>query len=192
MTTATSPDRTAWREAIADIAEKAKQTLPECNGRVDKAVALVLNGDVELLPDGHAKVASQANGTLSYRIVNGACDCRDYAQAPSHWCKHRIAAGIQKRVEARLQATGPSAHDDLSAMPSQAPVEMPHGIDPRHIVLIQGKPFVKFAGLLELAHKRGLQELRVEWTYNDAELSLAHAHATFPFGVFAEWGDATR
>ena len=29
---------------------RAKQTLSECNGRVDKAVALALNGDVELLP----------------------------------------------------------------------------------------------------------------------------------------------
>ena len=100
-----SPDRTAWREAVAEIAEKAKQTLPACNGRVDKAVALVLNGDVELLPDGHAKVGSQSNGTAIYRLVNGTCDCKDFPQAPSGWCKHRIAAGIQKRAEARVQST---------------------------------------------------------------------------------------
>ena len=61
--TTLSPDRAAWRAAVAAIAEKAKAKLPECNGRVDKAVALVLNGDVELLPDGTAKVASQSNGT---------------------------------------------------------------------------------------------------------------------------------
>src|SRR6266571_2440077 len=98
MSTSTlSPDRTAWREAVQDIAEKAKATLPECNGRVDKAVALVLAGDVELLADGKAKVASQSNGATIYRIVNGTCDCRDFAQAPSGWCKHKIAAGIQKR-----------------------------------------------------------------------------------------------
>ena len=57
--------------------------------------------------------------------------------------------------------------------------------------MIQGKPFVKFAGLLDLAHKRGLQALKVDWTYNDAELSLAHAVAVFPFGTFEESGDAT-
>ena len=61
--------RHAWREAVAAIAEKAKATLPECNGRVDKAVALVLNGDVELLPDGTAKVASQSNGSTAYHVV---------------------------------------------------------------------------------------------------------------------------
>jgi hypothetical protein len=53
------------------------------------------------------------------------------------------------------------------------------------------KPFVKFAGLLELAHQRELQALKVDWTYNDAELSLAHAVAVFPFGTFEESGDAT-
>jgi hypothetical protein len=66
-----NPARTAWRDAVAAIAEKAKATLPECNGRVEKAVAIVLNGDVELLPDGKAKVASQSNGTaVGKGIVN--------------------------------------------------------------------------------------------------------------------------
>ena len=50
---------------------------------------------------------------------------------------------------------------------------------------------MKFAGLLELAHQRGLTSLKVDWTYNDAELSLAHAIAVFPFGTFEESGDAT-
>ena len=80
--------RQAWREAVAAIAEKAKAKLPECNGRVDKAVALVLAGDVELLPDGTAKVASQSNGTTQYHVVNGHCDCRDYEKAPHQFCKH--------------------------------------------------------------------------------------------------------
>jgi hypothetical protein len=72
--------RQAWREAVAAIADKAKAKLPECNGRVDKAVALVLHGDVELLPDGTAKVASQSNGTTAYHVVNGHCDCALHKQ----------------------------------------------------------------------------------------------------------------
>ena len=82
-----NPARTAWREAVAEIAEKAKATLPECNGRVDKAVAVVLAGAVELLADGKAKVASQSNGTAEYFVVNGTCECRDFPKAPSGWCK---------------------------------------------------------------------------------------------------------
>ena len=78
------------------------------------------------------------------------------------------------------------------APPGPPPLpETPHGIDPRHVVTIQGRPFVKFAGLLDLAHQRGLQELRVSWTYNDAGLSLAQAVAVFPFGTFTECGDAS-
>src|SRR6266702_514964 len=83
-----NPARAAWRQAVADIAAKAKETLPECNGRVDSAVKIVLAGDVELLEGGQAKVASQSHGTVVYHIVNGACTCKDYSKAPSQWCKH--------------------------------------------------------------------------------------------------------
>ena len=56
-----NPARVAWREAVTEIADKAKAALPETvNGRIEKAVAIVLNGDVEVLPEGKAKVASQA------------------------------------------------------------------------------------------------------------------------------------
>src|SRR5262249_3580752 len=99
-----NPTRQIWRDAVAEIAERAKQTLPECNGRVDSAVKIVLNGDVELLPDGKAKVASQSHGTTLYHIVNGECSCKDYAKAPSHWCKHRIAAGLAKRAHTLTKA----------------------------------------------------------------------------------------
>jgi hypothetical protein len=82
--------RKAWREAVAEIAEKAKAKLPECSGRVDSAVKIVLAGDVELLADGTAKAASQSNGTTAYHVVNGRCDCRDYDKALHQFCKHRV------------------------------------------------------------------------------------------------------
>jgi hypothetical protein len=85
-----NPARHAWREAVAEIAEKAKQTLPACHSRVESAVKIVLAGDVELLPEGKAKVASQSNGQTTYHVVNGACSRKDYAKAPSQWCKHRV------------------------------------------------------------------------------------------------------
>ena len=67
--------RAAWHEAVAEVAEKAKATLSECNGRVERAVAIVLNGDVELLPEGKAQVASQSSRQVVYHVVNGACPC---------------------------------------------------------------------------------------------------------------------
>ena len=80
--------RKEWREAVAEIAARAKQTLPDCAGRVDAAVKMVLAGDVELLDDGQFKVASQSNGQVVYHVVNGECTCKDFPKAPSNWCKH--------------------------------------------------------------------------------------------------------
>src|SRR5215472_9584403 len=133
--------RQIWRDAVAEIAEKAKQTLPECNGRVDSAVKIVLNGDVELLPDGKAKVASQSNGTTKYFIVNGECECKDYPKAPSHWCKHRIAAGLAKRASALTKAkleqlqsasngTTQQATEQPQVQPQHEPVEAPTQAEP--------------------------------------------------------------
>jgi hypothetical protein len=177
-------DRTAFRDAVALVAQKAHEKLPECNGRIASAVRLVLLGEVTLHADGTGSVGSCADPARTY-AVNGSCDCKDYDRAPGNMCKHRLAYGIMRRALEMLPG------ETTTAGALEAPVEAPHGIDPRHIVLIQGRPFIKFAGLLDLAHKRGLQGLKVEWTYNDAELSLAHAVAVFPFGTFEESGDAS-
>src|SRR5215471_13081265 len=127
-----NPTRKIWRDVVAEIADKAKQTLPECNGRVDSAVKIVLAGDVELLPDGKAKVASQSHGTTLYFIVNGECECKDYPKAPSHWCKHRIAAGLAKRASAltkqRLEQVDAASNGTTTPAPGQvdqAPVATP-------------------------------------------------------------------
>jgi hypothetical protein len=82
--------RQAWRQAVAEIAEKAKAKLPECSGRVDSAVKIVLAGDVELQADGTARVASQSNGQTVYHVANGVCSCQDFAKAPHSFCKHRV------------------------------------------------------------------------------------------------------
>jgi hypothetical protein len=87
-----------------------------------------------------------------------------------------LAAGFLRKVQ------------ELLPPPAQAP----GGVPAEHIVLIQGKPFVRFAGLLQMALERGLVRLTAEWTYNDAELSPAHAVALFQDGRrFEESGDAT-
>ena len=118
--------RKAWREAVQEIGEKAKATLPACAGRVDRAVQMVRNHDVELLEDGKAKVASQSSGQVVYYLVNGECSCKDYAKAPSNWCKHRIAAGLYKRATALVQRKLGGASNGTSnshATPDPAPAQ---------------------------------------------------------------------
>jgi hypothetical protein len=99
-----NPARQAWREAVAAIADNARAKLPECNGRVDSAVKIVLAGDVELLPGGTAQVASQSNGTTAYHIVNGHCDCKDFAKAPHNFCKHCLSSAIARRAQELTKA----------------------------------------------------------------------------------------
>jgi hypothetical protein len=85
-------------------------------------VKLVLAGDVELLPDGTAKVASQANGTASYVVVNGTCPCRDYEKAPHHFCKHRLSAAIARRVQELVKAkldAGANSQAEATSQPVQ-------------------------------------------------------------------------
>jgi hypothetical protein len=115
--------RAAWRQAVAAIAAKAKAKLPECHGRVDSAVKIVLAGDVELLEGGKAKVASQSNGTTTYHVVNGHCDCRDYEKAPHNFCKHRLSAAIARRAQELI--TAKLADTNGQAEPPAQPLASP-------------------------------------------------------------------
>jgi hypothetical protein len=122
-----SPARKVFRESVEVVAAKAREKLPEAvSGRIDKAVQIVLNGSVELLPDDKAKVGSQSNGTTTYHLVDGTCDCRDFAKAPDHWCKHRLAYGIYKRARALAKEQLKALDDSASkAEPVTHAVEKP-------------------------------------------------------------------
>jgi hypothetical protein len=122
-----SPAPTAWREAVATVAERAKAALPECIGRIDAAIKIVLAGDVELQPDGTAQVASQANSTASYFVVNGTCQCKDYPKAPQGLCKHRLSIAIHKRATALAGETvkGLDAATPQAPQPPVTPLALP-------------------------------------------------------------------
>src|SRR6266571_6054020 len=135
-----NPARVAWRSAVQEVAERAKAALPaEVNGRIEKAVAIVLAGEVDLLPDGTATVASQRNGTTEYFVVNGTCSCPDFPKAPQGFCKHRLSAAIAKRAyplaKAKLEA-GTTSQATPASQPTpaqpEAPVATPHGIPAQH------------------------------------------------------------
>jgi hypothetical protein len=84
------------------VAERARAILPTAvNGRIAKAVTLVLQGDVEPQGDGSVVVFSATDATRRYVLQGHTCTCTDFerGQAPDGWCAHRIAAGIHKRVQ---------------------------------------------------------------------------------------------
>jgi len=182
----------AWRHAVDEVTDRAMAKLPHSASRIEKAVQIVLAGDVELLDNGTARVRSQSNGVSQYLVVNGHCECLDFEQAPQGMCKHRISAAMQRRALALMPIPQTPLEDPPMEEPTEEEPSSPaYGIAPEHIVTIQGKRFVLYAGLLALAHARGLQSLSATWTSNDGTLSLAQAVAVFPFGTFTECGDAS-
>ena len=70
-------------------------------------------------------VPTLRNGTTTYFVVNGECQCKDFPKAPSNWCKHRISAGIAKRAYAlaktKLEAatTPQNGHTEPQAVTEQ-------------------------------------------------------------------------
>jgi len=60
---------------------------------------------------------------------DGTCGCPDMAEAPGQWCKHRIAAGIQRRVLALL--TRSNAPENATAVASHPLQEAPSSANVR-------------------------------------------------------------
>jgi hypothetical protein len=146
---------------------------------------LVLAGDVLPQDDGSIHVGS-SDPTRYYHLVGPTCTCTDFTQgkAPEGWCKHRIAAGLLKRVREFLPAPEPAPEPEASAA-------IPDTLKP-HILFLHGKPFVQYAGLLQVAHERGLVSLTTKIEFHSADLVLASATATFADGrSFTEWADAS-
>jgi hypothetical protein len=121
-TMTTHPARQAFRDAVAQVADKARAKLPACAGRIASAVKLVLAGDVELLAAGGARVASRSDAGTTYLAVNGHCECKDYPRAPGNLCAHRLAYGIARRATELVPVSAPVAVDvDVSAEPVMLP-----------------------------------------------------------------------
>jgi hypothetical protein len=184
-----------FREAVVEVAEQAKSVLPACHDRIEQAVQLLCSGEVQWLPDGTVQMRdAEQEGAFSH--VQETCPCPESTQAPRGWCVHRLVGAIAKRtaplVQARLAALSapsqpepPPSEEDGDALDR---VTLP----PQYIQLIDGKPFVRYAGLLAMAHQRGLQQLEATFLSVTDSLALAQATATFLDGRrFTESGDAT-
>jgi hypothetical protein len=102
---------------VAQVA--ATMEKPEYNGRLQKAMDLVLSNSVTLHEDGTASVKS-GNGT--YHIAP-ECTCED-AQRRSKFCKHFLSVELLRRTARRLHPTSnghtPASFSQPESKTSQA------------------------------------------------------------------------
>src|SRR5712691_7123448 len=154
-----NPTRKTFREAVEAIADKARTAIPDLNGRTEKAIQLVLSGDVSITPDGQGKIGSQSNRSVEYLVGKGdCCSCKDHPKAPKHLCKHVLAYHIFTRATALAKQKLEAALDGEQAADPEptSPVEASGtaNIPAQFLTEIHGKQFVKYEGLLAMAHER--------------------------------------
>ena len=132
-----------------------------------------------------------SDGKVAYRIFFnlergvGRCTCPDYQTKVKSdgdfRCKHIVAV-----ADALIN------HDVESAEYLE---KMKPKLDDRFIKSIQGKDFVVYAGLLDLAHQNGLVKLEVKTTQlptkDNCNEAICHAIAETKYGeIYSDVGDA--
>jgi hypothetical protein len=84
--------------------------------------------------------------------------------------------------------------DVTAADPKPEPptTEAVQGIDARYVVTLHGKDYILYAGLVALAHQRGLRSLKAEFISVTETMALAKAEAVFADGrIFQEASDSS-
>jgi hypothetical protein len=159
---------------------------------LSRAHALLKDGAVFPEDDGKTAMVKSSKEERYYH-TNGTCTCpaSEYREEP---CKHRLAFRLYQRVSARMaKGQRRSMPEDILGTPEpEAELRTDEGIPPQFITLLHGKPYVRYVGLLSLAHERGLVKLEARFVSVTAELALAEATATFADGrIFTEAADST-
>src|SRR5215467_6998232 len=139
------PFRQAFREAVEAVAHKARTALPESNGRIDKAVHLILNSDISIDANGEGRVASQSNGTGAYNVGKGlSCPCKDQPKSPRGLCKHLLCYHIFTRATAlakqRLAELDAASHATITPTPDQPTIETPVAVPMQEPVVTAALP----------------------------------------------------
>jgi len=140
-----SPARKAFREAVEAVAQKARTALPESNGRIDKAVHLILNSDISIDANGEGIIASQSIGTGAYNVGKGfSCQCKDQPKSPRGLCKHLLSYHIFTRATAlakqRLADLDAASNGTTTPASEQAPTEAPVAVPPEESVATPALP----------------------------------------------------
>ena len=128
-----------------------------------------------------------SKGKIAYRVsfenAGHSCTCGDFTsnsvKSENYLCKHVLAV---------IDANGDFPKLDLISKTRPK-------LDERFLTNIQGKDFVLYAGLLDLAHQRGIRKIQVEAvqypTKENGYEAICKATVESVTGdLYVEWGDA--
>src|SRR5512136_476887 len=144
--------------------------------------------DLRVLKSNGNYFVESAEGMVLYKVNPSGepdkfvCTCGDYARGtksdPNFACKHVMA--VQSCVMT----------EQAEFLEKKKPK-----LDERFIKTIEGRDFVLYSGLLDLAHQKGLLKIEVDPlqfpTKDNGNFAICKAQVTSKFGeVFSDVGDA--
>jgi hypothetical protein len=90
---------TPFSVILAHYAEKAKSAFPKANGRVERALEIVLDArNVREAPDYTTFYIKSQNGGGWYTVTDNGCECKDH-EFNGGPCKHMIARWLVIRAQ---------------------------------------------------------------------------------------------
>ena len=170
---------------IAEVTALSAQ-FPHLAARLTRAQAVIEEGRFFMEESGTEAMVTAADGSATYH-VNGSCGCPTSLHR-HEVCKHRLAVRLYVKAAERLEAEEERWTIAAPALEEEAT----RAIVAQWYITIQGQPFIKFQGLLDLAHARGLQALETTVVQCSPTLAVCQATAVFQDGRrFTDIGDAT-
>lgn len=162
---------------------------PTLADALSRACAILTEGRLFMEESGREAMVRGSDGTTYYH-VNGTCQCPSimYRNEP---CKHRLAYRLYQRVSDALREEEDERWAPTETTTAQQPTAPVLPADA--VTVIQGRSYVRFAGLLALAHQQGLLSLETTVVSVNLELAVCQATARFQDGrTFTDIGDADK
>jgi SWIM zinc finger len=180
----------SFAEILTTEARALMAQFPDLATGLGKACAILREQRLFVEESGREAMV-QSSDRQQWYAVNGHCTCKaaQYYEKP---CQHRLALRLYQRVADALLVDDEARWEPDDDNPAFQPPAAVPALPADAILHIQGKPFVRFEGLLQLAHERGLVELTTTLVQCTLDMAICQATARFQDGrTFTDIGDAS-
>jgi hypothetical protein len=182
----------AFLQTLHEEVDKLQRLFPDLAAGLERATAILVTDGV--FPDEsgtEAMVRSQSDPTRFHR-VNGSCDCEATYFHKGVPCAHRLSWRLYNVVSERLLAVQTDPEERWTISEDAPAHESAPQIPAQFVIMIQDRQFVRFEGLLAMAHENGLVSLETTMVQCSHDLAVCQATAVFQDSRrFTDIGDAS-